>query len=191
VLTGIEGSIVNEIITCPACQNKVQLPQEFLGRAVQCPECKHTFMAGGVTMPPTSVTSDPFTNTPTAPSGEREPVATPRRPRYAVDDDADDEPFDDWGHRQRALRPDRGGMILAFGILTIMAPCFLGLIFGPLAWFMGSSDLAAIDSGEMNPSNRGLVQAGRIIGGIGFLLQVFSLVAVGAYFVFLSAMVRH
>jgi hypothetical protein len=182
---------MNEIIICPACQNKVQLPLEFLGRAVQCPECKHTFTAGGSTMPATSVSTDPVVPTSGAPPRVLEPMTTPRQPRYAVDEDFDDEPFDDWGHRQRALRPDRGGMILAFGILTIMAPCFLGLIFGPLAWFMGSSDLAAIDSGEMNPANRGLVQAGRIIGGIGFLLQIFSLVAVGAYFVFLFAMVRH
>jgi hypothetical protein len=185
VVTDTEGSIMNEIIICPACQNKVQLPLEFLGRAVQCPECKHTFTAGG-----SAISNDPVVPTPGSPPRVLEPMATPRRPRYALDD-VDDEPFDDWGHRQRALRPDRGGMILAFGILTIMAPCFLGLIFGPLAWFMGSSDLAAIDSGEMNPGNRGLVQAGRIIGGIGFLLTIFSLVAMGAYFVFVFSVLQH
>jgi hypothetical protein len=178
---------MNELITCPACQNKVQLPEEFLGRAVQCPECQHTFVAGGAAAP-TAVTAESADPMP-APRG-LEPLTAPRRPRYMVDDEGD-EPYDDWGQRRGMLRPDRGGMILAFGILTIMAPCFLGLIFGPLAWFMGSADLAAIDSGEMNPANRGLVQAGRIIGGIGFLLQVFSLVAAGAYFVFLFAMVRH
>jgi hypothetical protein len=182
---------MNEIITCPACQNKVQLPEEFLGRAVQCPECQHAFVAGGAARSPaTAVTADPADTMSAPPPRALEPLTTPQRPRYAVDDEGD-EPYDDWGQRRRTQRPDRGGMILAFGILTIMAPCFLGLIFGPMAWFMGTADLAAIDSGEMNPSNRGLVQAGRIIGGIGLLLQVLSLIAVGAYFVFLFAMVRN
>lgn len=190
MVADIEGSIVNEIITCPACQNKVQLPQEFLGRAVQCPECKHTFVAGGVTMPPTSVRADPFVPAPGSPR-ELEPMATPRRPRYAVDDDVGDEPFDDWGHRQRALRPDRGGMILAFGILALMTGCGIGLIFGLLAWFMGSSDLAAIDAGEMNPSNRGLVQAGRIIGGVGVLMQLLIGVGTVLWLVFVFSAMRH
>src|SRR5438067_797773 len=125
---------MNEITVCPACRNKVQLPQEFLGRAVQCPECQHTFIAGGAAArsPANAVTADATEPLPASrPPRALEPLETPRRPRYAVDNDGD-EPYDDWGQRRAAQRPDRGGMILAFGILTIMAPCFLGLIFGPM-----------------------------------------------------------
>ncbi len=33
-----------EVITCPACQRKLQLPSELLGRKVQCPTCSQTFV---------------------------------------------------------------------------------------------------------------------------------------------------
>jgi hypothetical protein len=183
---------MNEIITCPACQNKVQVPDEFLGRAVQCPECQHAFVAGGaaVRSPANALFADPGDPMPASrPPRALEPLTAPRRPRYAVDEEGA-EPYDDWGRRHGMLRPDRGGMILAFGILTVVTPC-LGLILGPMAWFMGSADLAAIDSGEMNPANRGLVQAGRIIGAIGFLMEIFKVVAFVAWMVFVFSTMRH
>ena len=176
---------MNQIIFCPACQRRVQLPDEYLGRAVQCPECGKSFVAGGATA--VSATADAPRPSPAAEIDEPY-QPSPRRRRYAADED--DDAFDDWGIRRRSrLRPDRGGMILAFGILGLMAPCYLGLIFGPLAWFMGTADLAAIDAGEMNPNNRGLIQAGRIIGAIGFFLYALILLATAAYFIFLFAMV--
>src|SRR5205807_1350980 len=125
---------MHPIITCPSCQRKVQLPEEYLGRPVQCPECGRTFLAGEAA---TSVTASAETPRP-MPSEMDEP-APRRRPRYPVDDD---DAFDDWGVRKPSLhRNDRSGMILAFGILGLMAPCYLGLIFGPLSWFMGTADL--------------------------------------------------
>ncbi len=164
---------MNEIITCPACQRQVQLPAEFIGRTVQCPECRHVFVAGGSA----------------GAASAQDPEPTDRG-RYADDED---DAFDDWDQRRRLAGPraDRSGMILAFGILTVMAPCFLGLIFGPLAWFMGTADLAAIDQGDLKATNRGLIQAGRIIGAVGFCFQVFSFLAAIAYFAFVFAMVRH
>src|SRR2546423_1668916 len=34
--------------SCPACEKKLQVPDELLGKAVQCPECKHSFVARAV-----------------------------------------------------------------------------------------------------------------------------------------------
>jgi hypothetical protein len=174
---------MNEIISCPACQRKVQLPPEFIGRSVQCPECKHTFVAAVAS---TAVSAEAAPVPAPPPSPMLDTQVRSRRSRYSEFEE--DEPFDEWGQRRAASRQDRGGMILAFGIMAVVAPCFLGLVFGPIAWFMGTTDLAAIDAGEMNAAARGLVQAGRITGVIGFCLNCFSLLATIAYFVFIFSM---
>lgn len=64
------------------------------------------------------------------------------------------------------LRPHRGGMILALGILSIVL-CFLCGIF---AWVMANNDLREMAQGRMDPSGRGSTQAGKICGIIGTVL---------------------
>lgn len=171
-------SAMSDIIVCPACERKVQLPREYLGRSVQCPECKQTFLAGD---PATGIATEP--DTPVVPSLAGAPLAGAPVPRYPAH--YDDEPFDDWGVRRPQLRHDHGGVVLALGIMSIVLGCGVGTIFGPIAYFIGSSDLRAIDNGEMDPSNRSMVQAGRIIGAVGFFLGVFQLIFTVGYFVFL------
>ena len=34
-----------EVISCPACRHLVRIPADWLGQAVQCPECKARFTA--------------------------------------------------------------------------------------------------------------------------------------------------
>lgn len=70
------------------------------------------------------------------------------------------------------LKPHRGVMILVFGILAFVC-CF---IFGIVAWVMGSNDLNEMEAGIMDPSGQGLTQAGRIVGAIGGLLGLASIV---------------
>jgi DNA-directed RNA polymerase subunit RPC12/RpoP len=80
------------------------------------------------------------------------------------------------GKRKRSvLAPHRGVLILVFGILA-WAVC---IVFGPVAWFMGTADLKEMDAGRMDDEGRGLTQAGRIIGLVGCILQlvVIGLVA--------------
>jgi hypothetical protein len=72
--------------------------------------------------------------------------------------------------------PDRGGVILAFGILGIACCCFA---FGIAAWVMGNHDLHEIDSGRMNPSGRGLTQAGRICGIVSVCLSIALVLLIG------------
>ena len=77
----------------------------------------------------------------------------------------------------------RGGLVLALGILSLTTSCF---ILGIIAWVMGNNDLADMDAGVMNPTERGLTNAGRIIGmistilaiiGIGFFILIIALSA--------------
>jgi predicted ferric reductase len=72
------------------------------------------------------------------------------------------------GPTQMQLRPHRGGIILALGILGIVC-CF---ILGIIAWVMGNNDLKEMAAGRMDPSGEGLTQAGKICGMVSVILQI-------------------
>jgi hypothetical protein len=78
-----------------------------------------------------------------------------------------------------ALVPHRGVMILIFGIvgLVICPP------FGIVPWIMGRNDMKLIDSGKMDPTGRGMTQAGMIIGIIATCLAALALLIWGGIFV--------
>ncbi len=73
---------------------------------------------------------------------------------------------------QQTLRPHRGGLILALGILGLVC-CF---ICGIIAWVMGSNDLKEMAAGRMDPSGQGLTQAGKICGMVSVILQIVGFV---------------
>jgi hypothetical protein len=73
---------------------------------------------------------------------------------------------------QQTLRPHRGGLILALGILGLVC-CF---ICGIIAWVMGSNDLKEMAAGRMDPYGQGLTQAGKICGMISVILQILGFV---------------
>jgi hypothetical protein len=81
-------------------------------------------------------------------------------------------PVESQGPPQQSLRPHRGGLILALGILGIVC-CF---ICGIIAWVMGNNDMREMDAGRMDPSGRGLTQAGKICGMVSVILQIIGLV---------------
>jgi hypothetical protein len=73
--------------------------------------------------------------------------------------------------------PHRGTTILVLGVLSLMPIC-VGWILGIIAWAMGNGDLREMDAGRMDPSGRGMVQAGKICGMISVILHI---VAVGTW----------
>ncbi len=80
--------------------------------------------------------------------------------------------------------PHRGVLILVLGILGLIV-CQL---LAPVAWIMGKGDMAQIDSGQMDPEGRGLTQAGMILGIVGTIVIVLSLVALVFFMVLGGAM---
>jgi hypothetical protein len=62
-------------------------------------------------------------------------------------------------------------MILALGILGLII-CF---VIGIVAWVMGGNDLREMDAGRMDPSGRGLTQAGKILGIVAVAIQLIGL----------------
>jgi hypothetical protein len=70
-----------------------------------------------------------------------------------------------------AVKPHRGGAILALGIISIVV-CF---ITGIIAWVMGSNDLKEMDTGMRDKTGYSLTKAGMICGIIGVVLSVLSI----------------
>lgn len=62
--------------------------------------------------------------------------------------------------------------VLVLGILGVVV-CG---ILAPIAWAMGNTELAAIDSGRRPPQNRGTANAGRILGIIGTVLLAIGII---------------
>jgi hypothetical protein len=69
-------------------------------------------------------------------------------------------------------RPHRGTAVLVLGILGIVCCVIPGII----AWVMGDSDLRGMKEGRMDPSGRGLTQAGRICGIVSVVLAVVGII---------------
>jgi hypothetical protein len=106
-------------------------------------------------------------------------------------DDLDDRGHrDDYDDRPDYERPHRGGMILAFGIISlVLFQCMVGLVFGILAWVMGNSDLKGMADGEVDPEGKQLTQVGRILGIVGVALSAVYMLFVVAYLVFVFAVI--
>lgn len=70
------------------------------------------------------------------------------------------------------MKPHRGVLVLVLGILglVICFPC------GIAAWVMGSGDLKEIGAGTMDPTGRGLTQAGKILGIIATALALIGII---------------
>ncbi len=166
-----------EIITCPACQRRLNLPESVMGQLVKCPSCGHTFTAAVTTSPPPAPA--PRYDRPPPPRGydrppprhddrdcpprrhDDEDYERPERPRYR------DEDYDG-----RYARPHRGALILVLGLLglTLSPTCVLGWVLGGYAISMGDADLQAMRRGTMDPAGQGITVAGRVCGIIGVVI---------------------
>ena len=65
--------------------------------------------------------------------------------------------------RRTYTRAHNGVTVLVLGILALVFPC-IGIILGPIAWAMGSSELGALKRGEIDPDAHGIIMAGYVLG---------------------------
>ncbi len=77
------------------------------------------------------------------------------------------------------MKKHRGALILVLGILSLV---MCGLFTAIPAWIMGGNDLKEMDAGTMDPSGRGLTNAGRILGIIVTILSIVGFVVLIALF---------
>lgn len=81
------------------------------------------------------------------------------------------------------MKPERGTMILIFGVLGIVA-CG---IFAFVAYYMGNADLRDMEAGIMDPAGYDNTKTGRLVGLIGIWLMVISLIFAVLVFGFMFA----
>jgi hypothetical protein len=169
-----------EIISCPSCQRKLQVPESFAGQKVQCPTCNAQFTAEAPfkAPPPARLPDDePRRREPDSDDRDRDDRDRdePRRSRY---DDYDDIP------RRRDYAPHRGGAVLTLGILGLV---LCGVFTAIPAWIMGSKDLTLIREGRMDPAGEGMTRAGYILGIIGTILGILGLIWAAFIFTMIMA----
>ena len=75
--------------------------------------------------------------------------------------------------------------IFVFGILGLCV-C---MIFGIVAWVMGSGDMQAMEFGEMDSSGYALTKAGKICGMISVILTVLGLCLYGILIMFVIGVI--
>ncbi len=148
-------------VACPGCSRTLNVPDDLLGELVKCPVCSKQFKVE----PEVHSASTHPADTPTMPYT---PKPEPVKPDRQEEDPAH---WEMGAGRRRDLEPHRGTLILVLGILSICLPCF-SLVLGPIAWYMGASDLRAIRQGRMDPSGEGTTKAGYICGIVGTVIHV-------------------
>jgi hypothetical protein len=72
------------------------------------------------------------------------------------------------------MKPHRGTLILVLGILALLQ-CY-GIILGPIAFFMGTSDIKEMREGRMDPSGEGMTNVGRFLGLAGAIIAIVLLI---------------
>jgi hypothetical protein len=76
---------------------------------------------------------------------------------------------------QQPLRAHRGGIILALGIISIVAFCLVDVVCGIIGWVMANRDLEDMRAGRMDRSGESLTNGGRICCIIGVILGCLGL----------------
>ncbi len=177
-----------EIITCPGCQRTLQVPEQFLGQTVQCPECRHMFTASSSAVSSTPAVP-PVSLDKSAAKPRRRDVdddyEEPIRRRSRYEDDADDidlrrrQPFD------RDFSPHRGSIVLTLGLISLVGgmSIVVPVILGPVAWALGTYDLREMREGRMDPTGESMTRTGQILG---IIATLFLILGVGLIFLLCS-----
>jgi hypothetical protein len=168
------------VIACPTCRQQLQIPAEMLGKAVQCPQCRHIFTAdpsgaaaatamaaearGGAKEPPPAPLPDEEFAEPIAEPSYGEVQRKDRKKKSRPASSYYDELLK--SHKRR-IEPHRGVTILVLGILSLACPGLIGPICGVFAWIMGTNDLNEIHAGRMDREGESLTKLGRLLGIIG------------------------
>ena len=163
-----------QTIQCPHCTQGLQLPEEFIGKSVKCPECQKAFRAELPAAPPGGTPPPLPGKDDKVPEWEKKPKGATPPPDDA--DDRDDRPrkkkkgpatsgrgsyFDPLTQRYRKKEPHRGMLILTLGILSfVICPP----IMGPIAYYWAGTDLAEMNDGRMDESGLSMTKTGRILG---------------------------
>jgi hypothetical protein len=77
------------------------------------------------------------------------------------------------------VKPGNGAVVLVLGVVAWCGPHFIA---GIPAWIIGNQSLKEMDMGLMDPKDRSMVQAGRLLGMISTILSLVAICLFGAIF---------
>ena len=143
-----------QLISCPECSKNLQVPEELIGKKVQCPECKNTFVA---TLPEPEDRSDPPPKTSTVKKKttgggvskktqksyddeDDDDDDRPRR-RRRDDDDDDDDDYDRPSRRSRRGE-EKPGKVTGIGVIALVGGILAIMLFFGLG--AGSTGLCCL-----------------------------------------------
>ncbi len=97
-------------------------------------------------------------------------------------------PYGQTPYQQRYQWPEQSNAVTALVVSLIGLIVCSGLI-SPIGWYIGHQEVKAIDAGRRDPSNRGMAQAGKIVGIVGsvILVLIIGLFAIAILAAVLSA----
>jgi len=149
---------------CTGCGQTLRVGDEHAGKKARCPNCGAIASVPPTdAAPPTPAAERPFADTDYVGESTNPFADVPGSSPNPYQSPSTVKPV-------RYQKPHRGGTILTLGILGIVCCGPLGIA----AWVMGSSDLKEIRAGRMDPSGRGLTQAGMVVGIIATVLLIIS-----------------
>ncbi len=145
---------------CTGCGQTLRVGDDHAGKRARCPSCGTITQVPGSGMapapqytPPAGIPTKPVI--PANPFADRPDGANPYQSAMGQAGPSIQPRF---GHGY--VKPHRGGLVLTLGILGLVCCMPLGIA----AWVMGSSDLAEIRRGQMDPSGQSTTQVGMILG---------------------------
>jgi hypothetical protein len=122
------------LIACPECDKHLQVPDDLIGKNVQCPECKHTF-AARLEIQEKAPAAEPAV-APSKPAWEKKSSQKNSRKRKVRHDDDDDDDDDndneeDFARRRRIRRAhdDKPGKVTAMGVMALVGGIIACLLF--------------------------------------------------------------
>lgn len=147
-------------VTCPTCNETLELDDRYIGQEVECGSCFQTFVA-----------ERPSSRRRPRDDDEEEEDRRPRR-RRPRDDDDDDYDYD----RPRRRSSAEGGNTaatwsLVLGLLSIPCAC-CGLFSLPVS--IGA--IATGATGMKKEEGKGLAVTGMILGIVGVILAIISVI---------------
>jgi hypothetical protein len=175
-----------EIISCPDCGRKLRVPDELVGKAVKCPDCKVKFTGGITTAPSKGKAPKSASGSAKAPADDQRVVSSlgaKKAPRSKpdVDDNGDDNDrpkrkkrkrradYDDDDHGSSADERRRGWKmtLLGLNLLTFATYAWLATVaiglFGCLLVFL-------IGVGGISSADPTTIQNALMGAGIGVIL---------------------
>ena len=155
---------MSQLIVCSECKKHLQVPDELVGRTVQCPECKHTFIAAAPDAPEKIEEPERIEV-----AAEKEPASEPEpKTKSKRRDDDDDQPRSP-NRTRTGVGPDKmPGKVQAIGIMTLCGGIFALL----LALGAGSTGVCCLWPGTYYSLVLGImaiVKGSSILGNKGYL----------------------